>query len=92
MQLAAYLKSKGKTPDAPLADQVETFARKMKVDPRTVYAWMAGSRFPHLNNMKRIALETRGAVTLNDWAEAPPAKRPKGRPRRRHASDERPAA
>jgi transcriptional regulator with XRE-family HTH domain len=57
--LAAWLKAKR-------ISQVE-FARRVGVDPNTVYRWVKGDRRPYWKTMEKIAAETGGEVTADSF-------------------------
>lgn len=54
----------------------DEFARRVGVDPITVYRWEKGQRFPrdHLDKITKI---TRGKVTFTDFLGALPTKKSK---------------
>ena len=61
MQLSEYLESSS-------VDR-KTFAETLGVHPDTLYKWQRGERLPRREMMRRIADETSGAVTANDFFE-----------------------
>lgn len=65
MTLRDWLKKQGMTPTA--------FARLMGVSHSTVLRYLSGDRIPEKDVMERIARETGGAVTPNDFFDLAPA-------------------
>jgi len=60
MKLAAYLESQNITP--------EQFSDRVGVHKTTVYRWLRGARRPtDEGTLSRIYVETKGAVTANDF-------------------------
>lgn len=64
MKLQAYLTSR----DCPARE----FGRRLGVSPAAVARYAAGKRIPAPDVMRRIVVETDGAVTPNDFYDLPP--------------------